>query len=368
MADWMFFDNHTFTAPDVEISNHMARDYQHHWLFHEEKRNMIEKRILELLGAYPSDHFFLTSGRSESNFTVLFSHYMDFIRETGRTHILTCEHEHPSIIQGLQRLEKLEVQGKLLPLNNQGQLDPQTLIEAIRPRSGLLSLSWANDLTGVIQPIEKIANICTEHDLRLHVDASSVIGKIFFQCSELPIHFITFDGKLFHCPGAFGGLIVHKDHSIKLLYPEEEKRPVADYAALGVALENSLDRLDSMGLEMGRLRNFFESEVQMHIPDAKFFFQDVDRLPNCCCVSFPGVHGEALRFLLQRQGIFISTGEGRLAKTLLQCGIEPILAHGAISFAFSHHTTQAEIERTIPILAKTVEKLLKIGGKINVAF
>lgn len=367
MSDWMYFDNHFLTVPDPEIAHFMARDYQNHWLFREEKRNLVEKRLVELLGASSQEHFFLTSGRYESNFLLLFSHYMDFIRETGRTHILTLENEHPSILQPLQYLEKFEVQGKFLPLNHHGQLEPEALIEAIRPRSSLLSISWANELTAVIQPIAELAEVCEKNDVRFHVDASCVIGKLPFQFTEIPVHFLSFDGQLLHCPAALGALIARKEYPLSPLYFSEEKRPVAEYAALGVALEKVLDKMECMSFEIGHLRNVFETEIIKCIPSAQLFFQESNRLPNCSVVAFKGIHGEALRFLLQRQGMFVSTGGGRLAKILMQCGIDPMLAYGAISFSFSENNSLEEIPRMLPLIESTVKRLQKTGGAIHVA-
>lgn len=355
MADWIFLDNHRRVSPSKEIVKQREEDCLHYWLLGDARIAPVKQEICRLVGALDG-HSFFASNREEAYFQVFFSHYMEFIRETGRTHILSLETESPSLLEEIKSLEKLDVQGKWLPVNSQGQLTGKALQELIRPRSGMLSLSWAHALTGVIQPISDLVEICLQQEIRVHLDISTAMGKIYFQFLDLPIDFLTLDGKLLRAGSDMAALFVKN----KAALPKREDPSYASMASFALSLKKAEENIDHYAIEVARLRDYFEMEMQAL--GATLFFQEVDRLPNCAVIAFRGIHAEHLLFHLQRQGVWATTGKGELSGVLKSCQIDPVLAHSAISFVLSEETKEEEIVQLIEIISSLVKKLTPLGA------
>lgn len=307
------------------------------------------ERLASLLGAEQATIF---SSHAAANFQLIFTSYLDFIRENGRTHIHAPVGEHSSIIDPILRLEKLDVRGKLLPLNSQGQLTAEILAEHLKPRSGLLALSWANDLTGVIQPIGDLAALCKEKGVRLHVDGTSAMGKLYFRFADLNVDSFLADRCLL------------TSGNWTLL---EEPPTHATVMALQDSFSEALEKIDHVCLETARLRGRLEANLASGLPDMHQFFAEVDRLPNYSVLAFPGVHHEMLLQRLRRAGLFATAGEGRLATILKQCGISSDLALSAISFALSPQTNEEEVDRASELIIQTVKRLQRPSMSIEEA-
>lgn len=320
MADWIFFDNHSKTRPNSKLIEQMSAQLRDYW--HIGPLQKGQEKICAVIGAkYP--HFYLTSGSAENQFHVLYSHYIDCMRETGRTHILALEHTDVT-----KKLEKFEVQTKILPVNEQGQLTASALQEMIRARSSILTLSWAHPLTGVIQPIHDLIALCHQNDIKVHLDISTAIGKLYLL--DLDADYITFDGQLFHAPAQLGGIL-----SKEKLSTPVNNRSFAHELALANALELAQDKIDHYAMEVNRLRDLLEKKLEQL--GAQIFFREVERLPNCAVAAFEGIHGEMLSFQLKKQGVFVSSS-----------------TH--LNFALSDETTQEEIERAVGIIAPLIKK------------
>ena len=349
MADWIYLDNHTKTRPSKELIEQMTRDETNLWLISPVQK--AKGAILELFNANQHE-FYLTSSAAESNFQLLYSHYVDQIRETGRTHILVPEGEIRSIDDVAQRLEKFEVQKKILPLNEKGQLTKMALEEAVRARSSLLALSLANPYTGVIQPVHELIEVCKEHDVHLHLDVSVALGKLYLPIEG--IDSISFDGRLLHCPGQIGGLIVQRSRSFHMATCGAQHAPYSHYNALKSALLKQEEKIDHYTMEVGRLRDLFEKGLEKL--GVRLFFQDVaTRLPNTLVAAVEGIHSEALLEELKKQGIFATNGAGKLEEVLKCCRIDPYQAASAVSFALSVETTSEEIERALALIKSIIK-------------
>jgi cysteine desulfurase len=320
-------------------------------------------QIYEAVGANFEDHFTFTASGAEAISQVFFSNYIDFTRESGRNHFLTLATEDSAILPSLQRLQDLDCAIKLLPVDVCGRLRPEVLEEAIKPRAALLSLSWANPLTGVIQPIADIASICHSKGIRLHVDASAVIGKLFFRFEEAGIDYLTFDGSLFHAPRGTGGLFCRKECPLRPLVAGPVNMNVGALAALGIAMQEAEANFDAMCTETARLRDKLESGILQVVPDARIFFQEAERLPNTSVIAFPGVHSEALLYALNRRGVYASTQ--KLSQVLRACSLDATLAASAVSFALSYKTQEAEIDRAVSIIAEAACQLREVTGELS---
>ena len=370
----IYLDNHTATRPLRPSVEAMFPFFRDHWgslaAPHQMGQELFphftqfKDSLFESLGASAREDFYFFHSSGEAVHHLYLSHYFDDVRNTGRNHILTTNVEEASVLMALGRLEELGCHGKMLPVNEQGQLTKAVFEQAINPRTSLMSIAWANGLTGVIHPIADIAEVCKAKGIRLHVDASYVIGKLSFRFEDLPIDYLTFDGSLLHAPKGTAGLLAKaKTPSLAPF----SSMSVGALGALSKALENDVRMFDHVCLETARLRGKFEKGIVDKIPDAKVLFQKADRLPSCSAIAFPGAASDALLFLLNRKGIYASLGGGHLQKlshVLVASGIEESLAQCALSFSLSFETTEEEIDYAIEGIVESVQKLKAIGAAI----
>lgn len=370
MTESCYLDHHSASCPHVRAVEQMASFFQMHWgAMHAPHKRGQEVHalyqsalsvLLDHLGANDADHFHFCHSGAEAINAVLHSHYFDFIRETGKNHILTTNIEEAAVLSSLKRLEKLGCKEKVVSVNARCQITKEILIEHLGERTSLFSLSWANGLTGVIHPIADLIEACHERGVRIHVDVSTVLGKLFFRFSDLPVDYITFEGQLIHAPQGTGGLLVKSGVHFSPLITGANTIFAPGVAALSVAFQENERYFDHLNLETVRLRDKFEHAISSQILNAVVFFQHVERLPNCCAIAFPGVHAEALLYLLNRRGVYATLGGGQcqtLAHVLIATGIDPLLAQCALSFSLSYETTEAEIDYAIYTVIECVNQL-----------
>ncbi|HSW86139.1 MAG TPA: aminotransferase class V-fold PLP-dependent enzyme [Rhabdochlamydiaceae bacterium] len=322
------------------------------------------KLLREQFGAEEKDAFCFSSSGEDAISQVFLSTYMDFVRRTGKNHVLTPSMEESAIIDGLQRLEKIDCFHRILPVNSQGQLTREILEEAIGPRTALVSLSWANGLTGVVHPITDLAQVCKEKGVLLHVDATYAIGKIYFRFQDLDVHFLTFDGCCLYAPSGTGGIFIRSGTEFT---PLHESLNIPGLAALSSSIETISMNFDHVCMETARLRNKLEQGIKKGFPEAVVFFEHAERLPHCCAIGFPGVAHDALLYMLQRKGITATAGGGKfqqLSQVLTDCVVDPMLAQCALSFSLSYETTEEEIELAINAIVSSAHKLRSISSKI----
>ncbi|HSX12448.1 MAG TPA: aminotransferase class V-fold PLP-dependent enzyme [Rhabdochlamydiaceae bacterium] len=291
-----------------------------------------KQTLLRALGANEKWHLYLTASSAESDFQVLFSTYKDYIQQTGRTHLLTLESEEKTILQPLQMLEAFGIHGKRLPIT---QLTKEILYEKIRPRTAMLSLSWASGLTGVIQPVWDIAQVCKEKEIKLHLNIESVIGKLYFQLGEIEADFFTFNG----------GIIAKEPFTPA--FEDLSSDPMDALDRLQGRLDTAAEQIDHLCMETARLRDQWECGIKQQFPESQILFQNVHRLPHISVIDFPKVHAEALSYLLYQQGIHA----------------QPV-GLISLSFAFSFETSEAEIDHGIEIVISCAQKLQTYAAQL----
>ena len=211
MKNRIYLDHHSATSVFPSALEKMNTFYRDPWVESSLSFQQLSNEILKSLGDGGDSVFHFSSSGAEAINSAFCSHYFDTLRSSGQNHILTSQLENAPIFFSIQRLEELGCTAKLLYPNEQGQITKQMLLAAIKPRTGLLSISWAQGLTGVIHPLADLAEVCREKDVALHVDATYALGKIYFCLKDLPIDFLTFDGQLLHAPHGTGGIICKKE-------------------------------------------------------------------------------------------------------------------------------------------------------------
>lgn len=333
--------------------------------------NFLYQKMRQLLTVAEKDRIVVTSSSAEAISQVLFSVYREVTLKTGKNHFLYSATAEAPILKGVKELESLGCIGKSMRTNPAGYVMPNHLIEEISPRTALVSLSIANGLTGVKQPIEEIAAICRQRGIYLHVDVSVIFGK---QIWELPkADFWSLDGKIIGAPLG-GGVLVGASQSplIPWIFGGQEPLQIrggapslAMIAGLVGAMQDALDGVDWVLTEIARLKAQFEEQLLHQIPGLKICFEDEERLSYCTSMLFPDVVGEALFFLLHRKGIALSMGGNyfqQLSVVLQACGIEAQESQNALSFSFGKENREEELEILIRELIGAYRHLQKIGG------
>ncbi len=360
----IYLDNGTIARPSSYLMSQMQPFFKRHWrsvtapyLKGKEPFVSIERSISELrafIGAHPKDAFHFTSSGSAAIAAVYQSFYIDHIIESGRNHILTTTAEEAPIHLLGKHYEKLGVVQKTIQLNENGQVTREALEAAISPKTGLISLSWANSLTGVIHPIWELAEVCRKKGVFLHVDASQVLGKLYFKFEEFPLDFLTFDGSILHGPKGSGGVFVRRGIDFTSAVPEGMEGADLNTPALiglGVAIQEMSEAFDHLSLETARLRDKLEEGIKLAISEVKILYKAAERLPNVSAILFPGVHHELLAFHLREKGVFASFGGGQKQK-LEYLANDPC----ALSFSLSRETTEEEIDRALGIIVDSAQR------------
>lgn len=323
------------------------------------------ERIFDLVGANKEDPFVFTSSGAESVNQVLWSVYLNISRKTGKCHLITSAIEDAPTMQMMKRLEELGCFVKIAPVNEKGEIDLEQLNALINPRTALISITMAQGLTGVIQPVEEIQKMAHEKGILLHLEASNALGKYYFSFNELQADYITFSGDRLHAPLGTGGLFAKKSAPlVPLILGGNSLRGGAIDPSLLLSFCASAAQsalfLDAMSLEVARLRDLFEREVIKLIPDAQILFKNTLRLPNTTVIAFPFAHQEALHYLLRRKNIETLIGGNttqHLYHLLIASKIDPLLATCAISFSLSRMTTEEEIRKAVQELGEIVQRL-----------
>lgn len=363
MSEEIYLDNHVATKPSNHVIAQMQPFFKRHWKsalapYLKGKEpfasiNRQSQKIAEFLGADVKDRFVLTSSGAEAIAHVFQSVYVDHIYSSGKSHIVSTKTEEAPILMSIERLEKLDCVRQIA--SNVDEID-----KLISPRTGLVSLSYANGLTGVIQPIEKIAKLCKERGVLLHVDVTNILGKLYFNARELGADFITFDGGALHAPKGTGGLLLHGDFGQLIPTASGDRGGeynTANLIGLGTAIDELQEHMDHMGMEVARLRNMLEEGLI----GAHIFFKDQERLPNVTALAFEGVSAELLTFALSEQNVYVSFGGGHAQKLE---HLVPELAKCAISISLSRETSEEEIKRAMGVINDTVKKYQKLSAHL----
>lgn len=381
----IYLDNSATTLPSAQAVAKMLQFYSDRWgspmsphTKGQELFPVIEesyRSIYQLLGARESDNFVFTSSGAESVNQVILSGYFDITKQTGKNHFLTSTIDEASAIMSIGRLEKLDCVGRMIDADKKGHVTAQTIADSITPRTALISLSWANGLTGVINPIAEISDLCKERGIRLHLEASHVLGKLYYEMDDVGADFISFNGDNLHAPKGTGGLYIKADVPCSPFIVGGMEQGgfragtvnVPALVALGHAAKEMLEARDLMCTEVARLRDKFEKGIVEHCPEAIIFFGDQERVPNISAIAFPGIPNELMLYSLNRKNLYASIGGGsfqQIGLVLMASGVPELIAHSALSFSLSRETHEDDVDKAIEIIVDTAKRLRRVSQKV----
>lgn len=297
--------------------------------------------------------------------------------DRSKKHIITSKVEHPCVLNLYQTLEKDGYSVDYIGVNSNGELDLAQLEEAINEDTALVSIMYANNETGVINPIQKISEIIKRKNphTKFYVDAVQVAGKIPIDVQELGVDLMGVSGHKFHAPKGIGALYCNSKTIITPLiiggHQERGKRAgtenVPYIVGIGKAAELAQDSLKYEATEIKHLRDKLEAGILKNIYNARLNTGIAQRVPNTTNIGFEYIEGELILLHLSDLGICASSGSACTSGSLepshvLRAMNVPFTAiHGSIRFSLSRFTTEAEIDYVNKVLPDIIEKIRRIS-------
>jgi cysteine desulfurase len=341
--------------------------------------DLARQRLADLIGCEPSEIVF-ASGGAESNNAVIHS-ALQF--EPSGKHVVISAVEHSAVLRLCQNLEKRGCFVTFLGVNRDGNLDLAELEAAIGPKTAVVSMMWANNETGVLFPVEKIAEICRDKGVLFHTDAVQAVGKIPICLRDGAINFLSLSAHKFHGPKGVGALYVKRGTRFHPLIAGGEQQNgrragtenVASIVGLGKAAELATKYLKEGKCSIRSIRDRFEKAVLERVRGATVNGTRALRIPNTSSLSFEGVESAAALILLDRQGICCSagsacrTGSQEASHVLRAMDPNGGSAAGSLRFSFGRFNTEAEIDRAIEIVPQVIANLRETAtpGAVAVA-
>ncbi|EKY3367476.1 NifS family cysteine desulfurase [Campylobacter coli] len=326
------------------------------------------------LGANDLDDIVITSCATESINWVLKGIYFDHILDKERNEVIISSVEHPAVAAAAQFLKSLGVKLIELPVNEEGVSTPQDLQNVISDKTALVSVMWANNETGMIFDIQKMAEIAHEFGALFHTDATQAVGKIKVNLNQAGVDFASFSAHKFHGPKGVGGLFIKKGLKLTpLLHGGEHmggRRSgtlnVPYIVAMAEALRIANTMLDFEDSHIRRLRDKLEDQI-LALPDTTVVGKREHRVPNTILASIKGVEGEAMLWDLNKNGIAASTGSACASEALESnpimeaIGAEHDLAHTALRLSLSRFNTEEEIDYAAKQIKNATQRLRAIS-------
>ena len=334
------------------------------------------EEVARFLNADP-DEIIFTSCATESDNSAIRGTADYFGRDLK---VITTAVEHPAVLQPCRRLKALGHEVVELPVDSTGQLDlAQLEAELSKPSTSkpatLVSIMWANNETGVLFPIEKVAEICRAHGAILHTDAVQVAGKIPVDVKKVPVDMLSMSGHKFHAPKGVGIFYVRKGTTLKPFmlggHQERTRRAGTENVPyiVGLAKACELARLGMADetVKLTALRDKLEAGILASCPNVRVNGDRTHRLPNTLNVSFEYIEGEAIAYHLSDLGICISTGSACASGSLdpshviRAMGVPFTAVHGSVRFSLSRYNTMDEVDYVLEKLPPVIRNLRELS-------
>ena len=370
-----YFDNSATTRIKEEVLTEMfpylSREYGNpsslYSIGRKSKRAIEEarKRVASLINCKPEEIYFTSCG-SESDNTALKG--IAYANKNKGKHIITSKIEHPAILHSCQNLENKGFEVTYLDVDKDGFVNLETLENSIRPDTILISIMFANNEIGTIEPIEKIAKIAHKNGIIFHTDAVQACGNIPIDVQNMDIDMLSLSGHKIYAPKGIGALYVKKGIEFERFmdggHQEKNKRSgtenVAEIVALGKACQIAEKNMETYQNKLQTLRNYCLEKMKKNFSNIHINGTMEKRLPGNINVSFEGQNATEILYKLDEMGICASggsacsSGDNSPSHVLTAIGLPSELAKGAIRFTFGDFNTKDDID----YLVKMLEKIL----------
>lgn len=381
----IYLDNNATTQVAPEVIETMAPYFSERWgnpssihtfggKIHRDL-NQARETIATFLNCKANEIYFTASGSESDNLALT-----GFAMHNGlqQTNIVVSAVEHPAVLETARYLSRKGVHTHEVSVNSNGEIDIDALIERVEHNT-LVSLMWANNETGVIFPIEEIAQRVKEKGGIMHTDAVQAVGKLPIDLQKVPVDMLAFSGHKLHAPKGIGvtfiregvklDSIIHGGHQEQGYRAGTENIPYI--MGIAKACQLAQDNMEHENTVIRSWRDRLERELETRCTGAVVNGKQATRLPNTLNISFEYVEGEAILLLLDEQGIAASSGSacttGSLepSHVMRAMGLPYVLAHSSIRFSFSRYNQESDVEKVVEIMPSIIEKLRRISPFVS---
>jgi len=375
----IYLDNAASTAVHPEVVKEMMPYFDSQYgnpssihQFGRKAKNAIQKarkQVAALIGAEPEEILF-TSGGTESN-NIILSGVRTYIHD----HIITSSIEHEAILQPCKKFENSGIKITYLPVDEHGIVDPDDIVNSINSHTVLVSIMFANNEVGTIQPIKEISEICKKYQIPLHTDAVQAVGKVPINVKDLGVDALSISSHKINGPKGIGALFIKKGLTVtpQILGGGQENgmrsgtENVASIVGFGKACEIAKDKLSDNISHFHSLYSLILAKTIKEITHVKLNGHPEKRIFNNIHLTFMGVNGEDLIIKLDEHGIAASTGSAcsvhtqKASHVLKAMGFNHEQITGSLRLSFGYMNTLDEISQTVEILKKVVSELRSVS-------
>ncbi len=380
-TDTVYMDNNATTrvADEVieEMTPYLGQLYGNPSSMHSfggqvgKKIGEARERIASLLGCSPEEIIFTSCGTESDNAAVKGTLDMASSKRT----VITTRVEHPAVLSACREMEHHGYNIVEISVDKNGRLNMDEFENSLDEDTAIVSIMYANNETGTVFPIERIASMVKSKGIVFHTDAVQAVGKIPINLAELPIDLLSLSGHKLHAPKGVGVLYVRKGTRLAPFmvggHQESGRRAgtenVPSIIALGKACQLAGENIDNENTRVRKLRDKLEKGILATCPDSMVNGDIENRLPNTTNISFEYIEGEAILLMLNRFGICASSGSactsGSLepSHVLRAMGVPFTAAHGSIRFSLSRYSTEDQVDFVIEKTAPIVNRLRELS-------
>jgi cysteine desulfurase len=375
-----YLDNNATTpvAPEVfeAMKPFLVEDFGNassvHWYGQRAKAAVetAREQVAALLQARPNDLVFTSGGTEADNMAVIGA--VEAARTAdGAKHLIVSAIEHHAVLHAARSLERRGVAVTCVKVGPGGIVDAAEVARAIRPNTVLISIMYANNELGTVQPLEEIGRIAREHRVAFHTDAVQAVGKISVDVEKLGVDLLSLSAHKLHGPKGVGALYVRKGTAlVPLLYgghSERDRRPGTEntpgIVGLGKAAELAAAKLAEEGPRLAALRDRLEDSILARVPQCTRNGARAPRLPSTSNIRFDHVEGEGFVIAMDLKGVACSTGAAcssgavEASHVLSAIGLSSAQARSSIRFSLGRMTTAEDIDYALEVLPAVVERL-----------
>ena len=379
----VYFDNNATTPVLPEIFEAMRPYFGEHFgnassIHHhgQETRAAVERAresVAALLGCRPPEVVF-TSGGTEGDNLAIFG-----LVKAG-DHVVTSTVEHHAVLNSCKRLREMGCELTFVPVDGRGQVDPADVRRALRPSTKLITVMFANNETGVLQPVEEIGKIAAEADVFFHTDGVQAAGKVAIDVAKIGCDLLSISGHKMHAPQGIGALYVRKGTVLQPLFyggsHERSRRAgtenVPAIVGLGRAAELAKAGLDDGSVaKMAAMRDRIQSSILGSVDATGVNGEGAPRVPNTTNIFFDFIEGEALVIALDLKGLAVSTGaacsSGAIepSHVLTAMGLRADRARASLRFSLGKENTAEDVEFALQLVLATVSRLRELSPVYN---
>ena len=330
------------------------------------------EKVAAAIGAEPREIYFTSCGSESDNWAIKGT--AELMAKKGKKHIITSVFEHHAVLHTTEYLEKHGFEITYIPINEKGLIDPADIRKAIREDTALVTIMYANNEIGTIQPIEEIAAICHDKGVLFHTDAVQAVGHIDIDVHKQGIDMLSLSGHKIHAQKGIGALYVKKGIILPNLIhgggQERGKRAgtenVPAIVGLGTAIEAATKNIAEKNAVITMRRNRLIDGI-LQIPYTRLNGDRDKRLPGNLNISIEGIEGESLLLMLDMNGICASSGSactsGSLdpSHVLLSLGLKHEVAHGSMRLSIEENITDEDVDYILEVIPKIVKRLREMS-------